>query len=132
MFAALRCRAFTLDSHVLFQNLISALEQVVEAETEVSEVERNHDAEGWRQEIAALTKELDDLISQGTPAKTGGGGGAAGAGAGARGAGSSGGKRGRSSGGGGGASGGRASKKKKASESATGKARGHQAKRPRR
>eukprot|EP00903_Cladosiphon_okamuranus_P018047 g16608.t1 len=118
------------------KDLIRALEHVVVAEAEVTEVEQSHDADGWRQEMAALTKELEDLMARGTPAKTraGGGGGASrargGRANGDGGGGSNGGKRDRSSSGGG-TSGGRASKKK-ASETAAAKTRGNQSKRPRR
>ncbi|CBN79934.1 expressed unknown protein [Ectocarpus siliculosus] len=57
------------------KNLIPALEQVLEATAEVSEVESGNDADRWRQEINSLTKELDDLMSRGTPSKRGGGAG---------------------------------------------------------
>eukprot|EP00752_Nemacystus_decipiens_P004173 g3816.t1 len=118
------------------KNLIRALEQVLHAETEVTEVERSHDADGWRQEMSALTKELEDLMSRGTPARTGAGGGSARSRGGAQstrasgGGGSSSGKRSRSSEGG--RSGGRASKKKKGSETASAKTRGTQSKRAKR
>lgn len=120
----------------LLKNLIRALEQVVDAEKDVAVVEQDHDADGWRQEIAALAKELEDLMMRGTPAKTGGGGRAAGSRGGGQSSrangdgGSSGGKRSRSSGGG--SSGGRASKKKKASDSAAANTRSTNSKRVRR
>lgn len=127
-----------VDSVVFLKNLIRALEHVLDAESEVTEVERNHDADGWRQEMAGLTKELEDLMARGTPARTGAGGGAAGARSGGQSTratangdgGSTTGKRGRSSVGG--ASGGRASKKKKASEPAAAKTRANQSKRAKR
>lgn len=122
-----RCRAFLS----ITQQLIPALEQVLDAEAEVSEVDRSHDVNGWRQEVATLTLELNDLMSRGTPAKSGGAGGAKSGGHSSRtnaGGGSSNGKRGSS----GGASGGRPAKKKKGSEGAAATPRGRPAKRPRR
>ncbi|CAM9266588.1 unnamed protein product [Ectocarpus sp. 12 AP-2014] len=113
------------------KNLIPALEQVLEATAEVSEVESGHEADRWRHEINSLTKELDDLTSRGTPpSRRGGGAGGRSAGkvARANGGGSSSssssslGKR-NGSGGGGRASsggGGKSSKRRKSSEAAAG------------
>ena len=111
---------------------------MLDAEAEVAEVERSHDANVWRQEMASLTKELEDLMTRGTPARTAGGGRAAGTRGGGQSTrangdgGSTTGKRNRSVGGG--ASGGRASKKKKASETAaaTANTRANHSKRARR
>ncbi|CAM9872564.1 unnamed protein product [Ectocarpus sp. 4 AP-2014] len=108
------------------KNLVPALEQVLEATAEVSEVESGHDADRWRQEINSLTKELDDLMSRGTPSKRGGGAGGRSAGRVARAngggsssssslgkrSGSSGGRRASSGGGG------KSSKRRKSSEAA--------------
>lgn len=98
------------------QNLIPALEQVLDAEADVLEVEQSHDAVGWQDEIAKLTNELEELMSRGTPARKvregvamrGGSQSSRSNGV------SSNGKR--TSSGGGGASSGRESKKKKASD----------------
>ncbi|CAM9477966.1 unnamed protein product [Ectocarpus fasciculatus] len=106
------------------KNLIPALEQVLEATAEVSQVDGDNDASRWAQEIGTLTKELNDLMSRGTPSKKGGGGGGRSAGrvGRANGGGSSSSNLGkRNSSGGGRASsggGGKSSKRRKSSEAA--------------
>ncbi|CAM9825307.1 unnamed protein product [Scytosiphon promiscuus] len=96
------------------KNLVPALEQVLDAEAEMVGVEQNYDADGWRQEMATLTNELEELMSRGTPARKGRGvSGVTGGTQSPRGNGVSSNGR-RSSSGGGAASGARESKKKKA------------------
>ncbi len=104
----------------------------MDAEAEVSELDGSHNVNEWHQGIAALKKELNNLMARGAPGKSrGGAGGARGGGQSSRtdaGGGVSNGKRSSS----GGAGGGRAPKKKKGSEGAAATPRGRPAKRPRR
>lgn len=120
-------RAFLLQG-----GLIPALKDVLNAESDLAEVEGSHDAKSLHEEMDALTQELHDLLARGTPRVTRAGGRLR-----------SGvqtppktratGKRGASSGGGGeGATRGKASKKKRSSEAAAATPRSRSAKRARR
>lgn len=62
-------------STLFFQGgLIPALKDVLNAESDLAEVEGSHDSNGWHEEMDVLTRELNDLMARGTPPVTRGGG----------------------------------------------------------
>ncbi|CAM9801278.1 unnamed protein product [Pylaiella littoralis] len=112
---------------LLKDNLIPALKDILQAESDMTGVDGNNDDQSWREEIETLTEELDELMARGTPAKT--------RGRGARGGGQTtraSGKRSSSSGGGGEATRGKGPKKRRGSEVAAPTPRSRSGKRTRR